>query len=249
MPARILLIEPSEEARNDFRKAIRNSQFQVVKEVGSGEEAVGCYEQVDPDLVVLDLSAPGFKDRAGEGGINIVKRLKNLDRSARVVVAHTPQTKYLVMEAMHLGACGTIRKPYVPDKTIDSLGKAQISQDGTVGVKTAGVRLKKSLPVLYKKTTDGFFTKQRSAVTEDISHSGIAIKTPEAIPEKTMLAIEVQLPMKSIKAKVQVVRSKPIVGIGLNELGCTYTEIAPGDQELLKSFILDQVAKGGAKQR
>ncbi|GEM_PF-3828428 len=249
MPARILLIEPSEEARSDFQKAIKNSQFLVVKEVGSGEEAVNCYEQVEPDLVVLDLSSPGFKDRSGEGGINIVKRLKSLHRAARILVSHTPQTKYLVMEAMRLGACGTIKKPYVPDKTIDGLGKAQGSQDGTVGVKMAGVRLKKSLPVFYKKTTDGFFTKQRNAVTEDISHSGIAIKTPEAIPEKTMLTIEVQLPSKTIKAKVQVVRSKPIVGIGLNELGCTYTEIAHADQELLKAFILEQVAKGPAKKR
>lgn len=249
MPARILLIEPTDEARSDFQKAIKNSQFEVAKAVGSGEEAVSCYDQLDPDLIVLDLSAPGFKDRSGEGGINIVKRLKTIDRAVPILVSHTPQTKYLVMEAMRLGACGTIRKPYVADKTIDSLGKAQGGQDGTVGAKMAGVRLKKSLPVFYKKTTDGFFTKQRNAVTEDISHSGIAIKTPEAIPEKTMLVIQVQLPVKTIKATVQVVRSKPIVGIGLNELGCTYTEIAHDDQELLRNFIREQVAKGPAKKR
>lgn len=249
MPARILLIEPDEQARIDFRKAIKNSQFEIVKEVASGEEAIGCYNQVAPDIIVLDLNAPGFKNRVGEGGINIVKRLKEIDHTARVVVSHTSQTKYLVMEAMRLGACGTVKKPYVADKTIDSLGKAQGSHDGTVGVKMTGVRLKKSLPVLYKKTTDGFFTRQRSAVTEDISHSGVAIKTPEAIPERTMLAIVIQLPTKAIKAKVQVVRSKPIVGIGLNELGCTYTEIGPADQEILKTFILEQVAKGGSKQR
>ncbi len=249
MSARILLVDAEEEARDEFKKAIRNSQFQVVKEVVSGEEAILAYGEANPEVVVLDLSAPGFRDRQGEGGLYIIKRLKAIDATACIVVAHTNQTKYLVMEALRIGARGSIKKPYLADKTIDAIGKAQIQKDGTVGVRMVGVRLKKSLPILYKKSTDGFFTKQRNAVTEDISSSGIAIKTPEAIPEKTTLVIQIQIPTKTIKAKVQVVRSKPITGIGLNELGCTYTEIDAVDQELLKTFILAQVAKGGPRAK
>ncbi|MBI3269753.1 MAG: response regulator [Planctomycetes bacterium] len=244
MAIKILLLETNEALRESFQAQLTQTQYVLDKCVGTGDEMLEGYAKSSPAVVVLDLNAPGHKDKPGDGGFAHLKRLLELDANARIVVTYTVENKMHVMNALKSGALGKIKKPFRRDEILEALALCTGKTKTASNIQRAGVRLKKRLTVKFKKVTDGFFTRMRSAVSEDISHTGLSFKTEENLQEKTGLKLELTLPGQApLVAKVQVVRVSPVVGLPLNEVAVSFTEVAPDDVNRLRAFILQNVAK------
>ncbi|MFA6108074.1 MAG: sigma-54 dependent transcriptional regulator [Candidatus Latescibacterota bacterium] len=71
----------------------------------TGEEALGCYARIQPALVLLDLRLPII------GGLEVLKRLKAMAPSCRVVMMSSYSDGQAVMEAVQLGAAHYLTKP------------------------------------------------------------------------------------------------------------------------------------------
>ena len=74
---RILLADDHEVVRAGYRRLLETSQdIEVIAEVASGEDAYSRYCELQPDVVVMDLTMPGM------GGLEASRRILAHDDSA-----------------------------------------------------------------------------------------------------------------------------------------------------------------------
>lgn len=76
----------------------REPDMRVVGSVGSGEEALACYADLQPDVTLMDLQMGGMR------GIEAIDRLRRLDEAARIVVLTVLQGDEDIFRALRAGA-------------------------------------------------------------------------------------------------------------------------------------------------
>ena len=111
---RVLLVDDHAVVRAGFRYLLENRDGYMVAEADSAEAAFLQYDQLQPDVVVLDISMPGM------GGIEGLRRLRSKHDDARVLLLSMYDDPAFVTRAMKMGARGYISKNSAPE----SLGKA-----------------------------------------------------------------------------------------------------------------------------
>ena len=77
-----------------------------IQATDSGVRALELIEKDEPDVVILDLNMPGLS------GMEVLKRIKNLESSVEVIVLTGHATVSTAVEAMKLGACDYVTKPF-----------------------------------------------------------------------------------------------------------------------------------------
>ena len=114
MKKKILIIDDSSMSRRMLRRIIETAGHDVV-EADDGAAGIEKYFLENPDAVFLDLT---MKDMYG---LDVLAKLRELDRSVRVVIASADiqdMTRTMVTEA---GADGFINKPLSPEKVAEAL--------------------------------------------------------------------------------------------------------------------------------
>ena len=112
--SRILLVDDHAVVRAGFRYLLESGGDCEVSEAGSSEEAYQVYGELEPDVVVLDVSMPGM------GGIEGLRRLRSRYPDARVLLLSMYDDPAFVARAMKMGARGYISK----NSAADSLARA-----------------------------------------------------------------------------------------------------------------------------
>lgn len=87
----------------------------VVGEATSGDEAQRAALELNPDIVLLDISMPG------PGGLETVRRLKDTVPDARVLVLTMHEDSAMVQEYLRMGASGYITKRAAETELIDAI--------------------------------------------------------------------------------------------------------------------------------
>ncbi len=85
--------------------------------VTNGQEAVDAYEEIKPAMVLLDLVMPVVN------GLECLKRLKEMDKDAKVVMITSTGTKENLREALDLGAIDFIQKPWKEEQLVSALSR------------------------------------------------------------------------------------------------------------------------------
>lgn len=75
-------------------------EFEIVGEASSGEEAVRLFQEVRPDIVLMDLVMPGM------GGVAAIRAIRERVPDAKIMVVSTYEEGDLVQEAFRAGAIG-----------------------------------------------------------------------------------------------------------------------------------------------
>jgi two-component system chemotaxis response regulator CheY len=104
MTAKILLVDDSGLARRSMRAILEPAGYQVV-EAEDGMSALERYFLEKPDLVLLDLVMRGMN------GLDVLSKLHELDRDARVVVVSADIQDSSREMAESGGASGFVTKP------------------------------------------------------------------------------------------------------------------------------------------
>ena len=120
LKAKVLLVDDHAVVRAGFRHLLESQSDCVVSEAESSEEAYRIYENLSPDVVVLDISMPGM------GGIEGLRRLRNKYPQARVLLLSMYDDAAFVARALKMGAMGYITK----NSAADSLKKAIVERLG-----------------------------------------------------------------------------------------------------------------------
>jgi DNA-binding NarL/FixJ family response regulator len=105
MSKRILVVDDHDVVRQGVLLILRaRPHWQVVGEASDGIEAVEKVRQLDPDLVILDISMPR------RGGLEVLGDLQKLQARAGVLVLSMHESKELATQVRRLGAAGYINK-------------------------------------------------------------------------------------------------------------------------------------------
>jgi DNA-binding NarL/FixJ family response regulator len=80
------------------------SDFNVVGEAASGEEALRLFQQLAPHVILLDLEMPGMD------GVQVIQRLRKIQPEVKVVVFTAFDTDERILSALQAGAKGYLLK-------------------------------------------------------------------------------------------------------------------------------------------
>lgn len=96
----------------------------------SGTAALESFRQRKADVAVLDIRMPGMS------GIDLLRTLKELDPGVEVILLSAYETVEYIREAMRLGACDYLTKPYQVERVRQAVNHAMARREVTW--KTAG---------------------------------------------------------------------------------------------------------------
>jgi DNA-binding NarL/FixJ family response regulator len=115
---RVMLADDHAIVREGYRSLLQKQDgLRVVAEAADGAEAYRLYKEVQPDLVIMDVSMPGI------GGVEAVRRIRQWDRSARILVFTMHQSAAYAVQAIKAGARGFVTKSNPPDALLRAIGE------------------------------------------------------------------------------------------------------------------------------
>jgi DNA-binding NarL/FixJ family response regulator len=111
--ARILLVDDHALLRTGVANIInQEGDLHVVAEAGNGVEALDAFDRYHPDVTLLDLRMPVME------GVEVVRRLREKDPRARVIILTTYDTDEEISRALKAGAKAYVLKDISADGLI-----------------------------------------------------------------------------------------------------------------------------------
>ncbi len=118
MAQRILIVDDAAFMRMMIKDILSKNGYEVVGEAENGMVALEKYTELKPDLVTMDITMPEMD------GIEALKKIKQSDPSARVVMCSAMGQQAMVVEAIQAGARDFIVKPFQADRVLEAVSKA-----------------------------------------------------------------------------------------------------------------------------
>lgn len=116
MTIRILIADDHGVLRAGLRALLSaETELEVVDEASNSEEALALATELQPDVILLDISMPG------SSGIDVTRRIKQTLPQARVLILTVHEDEGLLQEAIQAGASGYIIKRAVESELIDAI--------------------------------------------------------------------------------------------------------------------------------
>ena len=100
----------------------RQDDMTVVAKASNGREAVKLWKTHRPDVSLLDSRMPT------SNGVGVIKELRDLDVSARVIVHTTYDTDEEIYQAVRAGAKGYLLKDATLEELLDSIRKVHAGE-------------------------------------------------------------------------------------------------------------------------
>src|SRR5262245_25841638 len=150
MSKRILIIDDEEHIRRMMRITLEAAGY-AIGEAHDGPEGLKLYgDGSNWDGVILDQRMPGMD------GIETLKKIKECDAGAQVIMATAYASIELAVDAMKLGATDFVRKPLTPEVLRNSvaaaLAKPRIAKSGV----SPGTPPLPTEPLIQTITMNGF---------------------------------------------------------------------------------------------
>ena len=120
MGKNVLLVDDSSTMRKIIGRSLRQAgiEFDNIFEAADGVEALAILESQKVDIVLSDINMPNMdgntvlREKAGRPAISGIP----------VLMIYTETGDDIIGEAKSLGAVGSIKKPFTPDKVNEILG-------------------------------------------------------------------------------------------------------------------------------
>jgi two-component system, chemotaxis family, chemotaxis protein CheY len=94
---------------------LRNAGMRVAARAENGRDALTAYLASEPDVVLLDIVMPEMD------GLTALRKLRQLDPSARVVMCSALGEQSLIVKAIQLGARDFVIKPFRPERVLSAV--------------------------------------------------------------------------------------------------------------------------------
>ena len=116
--AKILVADDSEAIRQVLQDIISIGKHELVGEAIDGNEAVEKFNEIQPDLLLLDLAMPK-KD-----GLTAVKEIMEFNPDARIILITASDNQFIITHCLEAGAIASISKPFDFDIVIQVISDA-----------------------------------------------------------------------------------------------------------------------------
>lgn len=117
MSSRILIVDDAAFMRMMLKDILSKNGYEVAGEAENGQKAIEKYRELNPDLVIMDITMPEVD------GIEAVKKIKGEDPGAKIVMCSAMGQQAMVIEAIQAGARDFIVKPFQADRVLEAVKK------------------------------------------------------------------------------------------------------------------------------
>ena len=117
MAKNILICDDAAFMRMMSKDILTKNGYNVVGEAENGVKAVEKYNELKPDLVLMDITMPEMD------GIQALKAIKAADSSAMVIMCSAMGQQAMVIESIQSGAKDFIVKPFQQDRVLEAVRK------------------------------------------------------------------------------------------------------------------------------
>ena len=117
MAKNILICDDAAFMRMMIKDILTKNGYNVAGEAENGLKAVEKYNETKPDLVMMDITMPEMD------GIQALKKIKESDPGATVIMCSAMGQQAMVIEAIQSGAKDFIVKPFPADRVLEAIKK------------------------------------------------------------------------------------------------------------------------------
>jgi two-component system chemotaxis response regulator CheY len=117
MAKNILVVDDAAFMRMMIKDILTKNGYNVAGEAENGAKALEKYNELKPDLVLMDITMPEVD------GIQALKNIKAADAGAKVIMCSAMGQQAMVIEAIQAGAKDFIVKPFQPDRVLEAVKK------------------------------------------------------------------------------------------------------------------------------
>lgn len=117
MAKNILVVDDAAFMRMMIKDILTKNGYNVVGEAENGAKAFEKYNELKPDLVLMDITMPEVD------GIAALKKIKGADPNAMVIMCSAMGQQAMVIEAIQGGAKDFIVKPFQPERVLEAVKK------------------------------------------------------------------------------------------------------------------------------
>jgi DNA-binding NarL/FixJ family response regulator len=129
--ARLLLVDDHALFRRGLRRLFEGHGFEIAGEASNGRAAVQLATELEPDIIIMDLSMPVM------GGVEAITRIVQRDPDARILVLTISAGEAEVLDALLVGACGYLLKDARAEDIVQGV-RAAAAGDSMISPRIAG---------------------------------------------------------------------------------------------------------------
>jgi DNA-binding NarL/FixJ family response regulator len=128
---RVLVADDHSLFRDGIVSLLEAAGYVIVGQVGSGKEALSLTQQLNPDLVLLDISMPGMD------GLEVLRRIRETQPEILIVMLTVSDQDEDLMTAIQAGANGYLHKSLTAETFLELIqglekGEAAITRQTTM---------------------------------------------------------------------------------------------------------------------
>lgn len=112
---RLLIVDDSLVVRDAIQRSVTAGRISRVLRAEDGEEAVSIFSRERPEMVTMDLTLPRLD------GLSAIRRIREIGPKTSILVISALNSHKTAMEAIALGACGFLTKPFTQREISEAL--------------------------------------------------------------------------------------------------------------------------------
>jgi DNA-binding NarL/FixJ family response regulator len=111
----VLLVDDHAVVREGYRRLLERRDIVVVGEAGDADAALSLFGELDPQIVVMDITLPG------RNGIDVLACMLALRPRTRVLMFSMHEEVIFAKRALQAGAFGYVTKASAPHELVDAV--------------------------------------------------------------------------------------------------------------------------------
>jgi two-component system, NarL family, invasion response regulator UvrY len=113
---KILLVDDHAVVRMGFKMLIEaEADIKVIGEAESGEAAIKLFQELKPDIIVMDITMPGI------GGLASIDRIMTKDKNTKILVLSAHEDSVHPKRVLNAGAMGYLTKRSAAEELIKAI--------------------------------------------------------------------------------------------------------------------------------
>ena len=113
--AKIMMVDDAAFMRKVIKDTLSKAGYTDLYEAVDGADAVEKYNEIKPDLVLMDITMPNMD------GLEALKAIRAADGGANVVMCSAMGQETMVIDAIRSGAKDFIVKPFKPERVLKTV--------------------------------------------------------------------------------------------------------------------------------
>ncbi|MBV9493213.1 MAG: response regulator [Acidobacteria bacterium] len=117
---RLLIVDDSLVVRDAIQRSVDKGTISDVYRAENGEEAVSIFSREKPEMVTMDLTLPRLD------GLGAIRQIRSIAPRTSILVISALNSHKTAMEAIALGACGFLTKPFTQREIAEALDQLAV---------------------------------------------------------------------------------------------------------------------------